>query len=363
MEVIEVDIKKDESYSVLIENGLLLKIGRLLDNLLPKTQIAIITNKKVKDLYASKVTEGFDREKRKYQFLEVPDGERYKSLKIANLLFSRMVEQKIDRRTILLALGGGVINDLVGFIAATYMRGISYVNVPTTLVAQHDASIGGKVAVNHILGKNLIGSFYQPKAVYIDPSVLATLPKREIRNGLSEAIKVAIIHSLSLFEFIEKNYQALLNRENSALYQLISEAAKIKVKLISSDPFEENLHRPLNFGHTIGHAVETKATYRGIKHGEAVSIGMAVATRIARQRGICSQETAERIINLLMKIGLPVSINRVDSQKIWNFIKVIKMVRGGNIHFVLPVKIGEVLILDDVTEDDIGKSLEDSIAR
>ncbi|MDI6734836.1 MAG: 3-dehydroquinate synthase [bacterium] len=357
METIKVNISRNEKYDILIENGLLTHIGELFQPLIGNRKIIIVTDERVNNLYGFKVEESLKKSNFICDLLKVPEGETSKSLEMANYLFSKLVDLKIGRRDIILALGGGMITDLAGFVAATYMRGIPYVNVPTTLLAQHDSSIGGKVAVNYGVAKNLIGAFYHPKGIYIDPSILTTLANEEIKNGLAEAVKIAIINSPSLFKFIEENYQSLLDREVSVLYKVVVESAKIKAYLVSLDPYENELRRDLNFGHTIGHAVETETTYQAIKHGEAISMGMATATRIATQRRICSLETRDRIINLLSKIGLPTLVDAVEPQHLWRSISIIKLIRGGEIHFVIPQKIGKVIIVDDLTEDELSEAI------
>lgn len=364
MQAIHVSALREDNYDIIIEEGLLDQIGELIFTLSCRlfkrpSSVIVVTDECVKELWAHKVLQSLSKQKLEHHLLAVPEGETSKCLTVAETIWGKMLEFGIRRRSIVLALGGGVITDMAGFVAATYMRGIPLVNVPTTLMAQLDSSIGGKVAVDHRVGKNLIGAFYHPKAVFADPKILATLPVREIRNGLAEAIKTAVIDSRSLFDFISENGGYLLEHETPKLSRVVYGSAAIKVKLLEKDPYERNLRRELNFGHTVAHALEAESQYRQeLRHGEAVSIGMATATRIAYRKDICSEETRDEILALLKEVGLPVSIpSTVNPGHLWERIKVIRMIRGGNIHFVLPKSIGEVVISDDISEDDLTGSL------
>jgi 3-dehydroquinate synthase len=353
MSKLTVSVDRKDTYEVIIEEGLLARVGKLLGDLMGEYRVLVITDTRVGQLYGTQIADGLGRGTQLIDILKVVDGESSKSPKVAIQLIGQMLMRGGRRQDVVLALGGGVITDLAGFVAATYMRGIPYVNVPTSLIAQLDASIGGKVAVDHPLGKNLIGAFYHPRAVYIDPCVLATLPQEEIRNGLAEAIKVAIIHSEPLFEFIESNHQIFLDREIHALMELVYQAAAAKIALISPDPYEHELKRALNFGHGIGHALETELAYQGIKHGQAVSIGMAVATRMAEARGLCSTTVAHRILGLLENIGLSTETREVNPEAVWRSMQVLRAIRGGSLHFVVPTDIGAYAIIEDVSQDDI----------
>jgi len=346
METIQVAVPRKDRYEIIIENDLLDQIGKSISDLFGQPRsIIVVTDERVKGLWVDKVSESLDQQSLKCELIVVPEGETSKSLKTAMTVWEEMIRAGIERRSIVLALGGGVITDMAGFVAATYMRGIPLVNVPTTLIAQLDSSIGGKVAVDHKVAKNLIGAFYHPKAVFIDPAVLSTLPVREIKNGLAEAIRTAIIDSKSFFDFISENSEDLLNHNISKLSRVVYDSGKIKMKLLAPDPYEQDLRRALNFGHTIAHALEAELEYKqDLKHGEAVSIGMATAARIACNKGICGEETRDEILNLLKKVGLPVSTPPdISPENIWERMRIIRMIRGGNIHFVFPKVIGEVI--------------------
>jgi 3-dehydroquinate synthase len=242
------------------------------------------------------------------------------------------------------ALGGGVIGDLGGFVAATYLRGVPYVQVPTTLAAQVDASIGGKTAVNHPLGKNLIGAFHQPRLVFSDIQVLSTLSRREYLSGLAEVIKYGVIADAAFFKFLEKEIESIVKREESALRHAIRRSCEIKASVVQEDEREGDRRRILNYGHTLGHALEAVTGYRRYLHGEAVSIGMGFAARLARNLGFCDRETENRQVRLIQRAGLPAVLPKTRIADILRAMKVDKKVKDGSIHFVLADKIGHVLI-------------------
>lgn len=361
MITISVDVQRNDHYFVQIEQGILTTMEQRFRNLGENNRVVIVTDDKVKNLYGNQLGRTLQNNQIAVQIITIPEGEFSKSLDVATKLIDYLVESGIKRRDILIALGGGVITDLVGFVAATFMRGIPYVNIPTTLLAQLDASIGGKVAVNHRYGKNLIGAFYHPSAVYIDPETLTTLPKEEIRNGLAEAIKVATIHSKELFEFIETHCEQLLQSDISLLAELITLTAKAKVELLEPDPYERDLKRVLNFGHSIGHVLETLHRYdKMLSHGQAISIGMAAATRIAAVRGICRVETAKQVLALLQKAGLPIDATEIDLSSFKDGLQIVKSIRDGYLNFVLPTNVGNCTILSDLSFDLIVQNLRGS---
>ena len=290
--------------------------------------------------------------------LVVEPGEKTKSVETASSIWEQLVGYNFHRRDILIAFGGGVITDLVGYVASNYMRGVPYGIIPTTLVAQLDASIGGKVAINHCRAKNLLGAFYHPEYVLINVDFLKTLPVQEIRNGLAEAVKVAVISSPELFDLIQQEYEKVLYGNIQKLYQVIKLAVAGKIALIEKDPYEINLMRSLNFGHLIGHAIETALNYEGISHGQSVAIGMATATRIAMSRNICDWNNGEKIINLIEQIGLPIYANeKVDIDKVLKNIDVIRHIRNGHHYEVMPTGIGSYEIIDTLNEKEIRESI------
>ena len=349
-----VKVSRLDDYDVLIEPGILGQVGMQLRDTSPESeQAVVVTDRHVQALYGKLLEESLTGAGFKNGMLVVEPGEPTKSLAVAIDLWERLVQLGFRRRSMLLALGGGVITDLTGFVAATYMRGVSYVNVPTTLLAQLDAAIGGKVGVDHPRAKNLIGSFYHPRAVYVDPDTLRTLPVQEIRHGLAEAIKVAVIGSQPLFEFIERRTPALLGGDMAVLTEVVTMAVAAKVALLVPDPYEHDLRRALNFGHTIGHALETALAYKNISHGDGIAIGMATATRIARARGFCERGTADRILALLARVGLPVIASGDTPAQVWQGLGVIRAIRDGHFHEVLPTGIGHYVLSDDLSESDL----------
>lgn len=351
--VIPVRVPKMDQYDIVICNNVMSQIGlEILEEYGP-VSVVVITDTNVSKLYGEEIRTSFTKAGIPVDMIVLPSGERTKSLSTAKKLYKQLLELGTRRRSILVSFGGGVIMDTIGFVAATYMRGIPYINVPTSLLAQVDSAIGGKVAVNHPQGKNLVGAFYHPNKVYSDPTVLKTLSLRDIRCGMAEVIKTAIIADEDLFEFVENNVTDILKKDIKVLEEIVLKTSALKVKLLKPDPYEKNLKRPLNFGHTIGHAVEKEEAYRRIRHGEAVAVGMAVATQIAIKKGICSLNAGNRIIDLLKRMGLP-TFSRVPSERIWQAISIIKMIRDGNLYFVLPSEtLGEVVITNDVTEAEI----------
>jgi 3-dehydroquinate synthase len=259
------------------------------------------------------------------------------------------------------AVGGGAIIDTAGWVASIYMRGISYLNVPTTLLAQVDAAIGGKVAVNHDTAKNLIGSFYAPDAVVSCTDWLSTLDSRQFRSGLAEAIKMAVMSSGQLLAFIEQHLESLAALDPSCLQSLVHAASVIKCVLVERDPYEVDLRRTLNFGHTVGHAVETVTGYGPVLHGEAVAYGMAVAVRVAHARGVLARSVASRIVAILRSVGLPVALGDLpavpEEEHLIQALEKVRQVRDGSLRFVLPTGIGSALIVDDVGNDEIRSAL------
>ncbi|HET6201313.1 MAG TPA: 3-dehydroquinate synthase [Planctomycetota bacterium] len=352
-----VRIRRTERYPVEIGEGLLERVGEALRNGLAVSRVAVLTDSRVEALHARPLLRSLARAGLDARVVAVPPGERSKSLPTLERVLARMHRLGVDRRTTLLCLGGGVICDLGGFAASAYMRGVPYVNLPTTLVAQLDAALGGKVAVNTPEAKNLIGAFHQPRAVLIDPSLLRTLPPRDLRAGFGEGIKVAILGSRPLFERIEGDREALLGRDADALAWTIGEAARVKMRLVEADPYEADLRRALNLGHAIAHALETDRHYRGIRHGEAVAFGIATTTELARRRGLVAAADAERILSLLEAYRLPTHLARLEVPSLLRRLRSIRMVRGGRLLFVVPAGIGRVTILEDVKDAELGSAL------
>jgi 3-dehydroquinate synthase len=303
----------------------------------------IVTNPVVGQLYAELLGQGLGAAGYEWTVVEMPDGEVYKTLDTVARLYAEFLRLGLERSSTVLALGGGVVGDVAGFAAATFLRGLPLVHVPTTLLAMVDASIGGKTGVDLPGGKNLVGTFYQPKAVLCDPEVLATLPAVELRCGLAEAIKTALIASPALFALLEAG-------EPWPLGAIVRGAAGVKAAIVSADPTEQGLRATLNLGHTIGHALEQASHFR-YRHGEAVSIGLVGATRLAVRLGLCASEVAGRVEALLRRCGLPIRYAGVDQEQLLAALHVDKKRRGGRLRWILPVRIGEVIITDEVLQD------------
>ncbi len=275
--------------------------------------------------------------------LDVPVGESSKSLAVVSRLYTRLARARIDRSGTLIALGGGVVGDLGGFVAATYMRGIRLAQVPTTLLAMVDSSIGGKTGVNHAGAKNLVGAFYQPVVTVADVRMLVTLPDRELRSGLAEVIKTAVIGDAVLFDYLEQHLTAVLRRDTAALVEVISRCAAFKARVVEADEREHSERRILNYGHTIGHAVEAAAGFRRLTHGEAIAIGMALEARLAQRLGLAAAAVVERQNALLARAGLPTKLGAVNRSAVWRAMALDKKIRDGVLRCPLPVGIGEVV--------------------
>jgi 3-dehydroquinate synthase len=288
----------------------------------------------------------------------VPDGERFKQLQTVSRVYETLLRANADRASTLITFGGGVIGDMAGFAAATYLRGIALVHVPTTLLAQVDSAIGGKVGVNHALGKNLIGAFHQPHAVVIDPSLLSTLPRREFRAGLYEVVKYGMTSSPSLFERIGRERTAIFARKPEVLDPMISESCRIKASVVAADEREAGLRRILNFGHTTGHALEAVTRYRRYRHGEAVAYGMLVAASLAVARGALAERDRKALADLISSLGPLPSIGDLSIGHILEAMQHDKKIVAGRLHFVLPTAIGATAIVDDVTQKELKAALK-----
>jgi 3-dehydroquinate synthase len=321
---------------------------------------AVVTNPTVNRLYGQRVLKTLTAADFRAMPVEIPDGEQYKTLDWANAVFTALLINTFDRRSPLVALGGGVIGDLTGFAASCYMRGVPFVQVPTTLLAMVDSSVGGKTGVNHPLGKNMIGAFYQPRLVLMDLDALKTLPKEELLSGMAEVIKYGVIWDRELFDFLEKNREKILNLEEGPLGHIIRRSCEIKADVVSKDEREGGLRAILNFGHTVGHAVETLSDYTS-RHGEAVAIGMVYASKLAHRTGLCDAQVPERIEKLINAYGLPTSLSAMKPRptvtRFMDMIQVDKKAEAGKVRFVLPTKIGEVVITREWGEQQLQELL------
>jgi 3-dehydroquinate synthase len=337
-------------YQAWIENGLLTRAGSVLGDLLPQaSKIFVLTVPPVRKRWGSKLISSLKAAGFAPQVLIMQDGEPAKKLATVEALAEKLAKLGAERKSVIIALGGGVVGDVGGLLASLYMRGVELVQVPTTVLAQVDASIGGKTGVNLVAGKNLIGTFHHPRVVLIDPTVVKTLPDREFRAGLYEALKCGIIGSVELFLRFEQNRARILKRDPVELEWLIAQSVKLKAEVVSADEQEGGLRRVLNLGHTIGHALESETGYKKLLHGEAVAWGMIAATNIALSVGRTDSVTAGRIADAVLSLGRLPEVN-VNSRKILARLKSDKKTQNGVVHFVLPREIGKVEIASDVPE-------------
>lgn len=296
------------TYTIHVGAGLIASVGERMRALGLGSRVAIVTNPSVDRLYGNRVRKSLADAGFQALTIEVPDGEEHKNLAWVAFVYDKMIEARLERGSVVVALGGGVVGDLAGFAAATFLRGIDLVQVPTTLVAQIDSSIGGKTGVDLAAGKNLIGAFHHPRLVIADTSALDTLPPRELRAGLAEVIKTGVILSPELVQFLEDNHRVVLGLDDDAIRFLVESCAQLKALVVAEDETEGDYRAILNFGHTLGHAVETLTEYRTFLHGEAVAVGMAFAVRLSVERGLLAREAADRVIDLLTLYGLPTEI-------------------------------------------------------
>lgn len=346
-------------YQATIENGLLERAGSILGELLPPSgRVFVITVPPVRKRWASKLLVSLKAGGFTPQVITIPDGEPSKRLATVEAMAEKLVRLGADRKAVIVALGGGVVGDVSGLLASVYMRGVEFVQIPTTVLAQVDASVGGKTGVNLVAGKNLIGTFYHPRIVLIDPTVLKTLPDREFRAGLYEALKCGIIGNVELFLRFEQNRAQILKRDPAELEWLIAQSVKLKAEVVSADEHEGGLRRVLNLGHTIGHALEAETGYRKLLHGEAVAWGMVAAANIALAVGRTDSVTASRIADAVLSLGRLPEVN-VGARRILARLKSDKKTQNGVVHFVLPREIGKVEIASDVPESAVVAAVEE----
>jgi 3-dehydroquinate synthase len=326
----------------------------------PRTAV-VVSNPTVSGKYGRRVRSSLSRAGFRVKEITIGDGERHKTLRTAQSIYTPLIEGRVERKDVIVALGGGVIGDVAGFVAATYLRGLNLVHVPTTLLAQIDSSIGGKTGVNHRLGKNLVGCFYQPALVVADPMVLSTLPPREMNSGLFEAIKYGIIRDKGLFDRLVANIHKVKQGDVDELVYLITACCQIKADIVRDDERESGLRRILNFGHTVGHALEAVTHYRRFRHGEAVGHGMLSASKIAELLGLLSADHWEAISDAIGQLGrLPTARNLASRDIILAMMRD-KKAEAGSIAFVLPVEVGSVVVRSDVPLVAIRRALAESL--
>ena len=349
------------SYPIYIEDGLIARAGAQLEPLIARRKVFVLSDTAVWKLWGKKLLRSLAPHRP--PVILVAPGERHKRMATVEKITAELSRLGAERSSVLLAFGGGVVGDMGGFAASVYLRGIDYVQIPTTLLAQVDSAIGGKTGVNLLIGKNLVGSFYQPKMVLSDPRVLRTLPARELRAGLFESLKCAVIGDPGLFDFLEHSRRDVLNGNPAALERVIRASSALKARVVSADEKEGGLRRILNFGHTVGHALEAATHYRRFLHGEAVAWGMLAATRLAMDNGLALSDAA-RIIGLICAYGpVPALPARLDLKEVLRHMAADKKVRDGVIHFVLPARIGEVKMVTGITARQVTDVLKELMLR
>jgi 3-dehydroquinate synthase len=348
----------ERSYTIHVGSAMLSALGLELQKLRVGDTIVLITDKTVGSLHLRKVERALRHAGYTITSLVVPQGEQQKSLSRASRIFTSMLKAGIGRTSTIIALGGGVIGDLAGFVAATYQRGIPLIQMPTTLLAQVDSSVGGKVGVNHPLGKNMIGAFHQPLFVWADAEYLDTLPLREVVCGLGEIVKYGIIWDASLFSYLEAHLDQILKLAPEPTHFVRSRCLEIKALIVSQDEKESGLRSILNLGHTIGHALEAAGGYRSFRHGEAVLLGTIAESFLAKELGMISGETLRRIVELIGRVPIHVNLRRLDTLQIVEFMKFDKKSTGTKNRFLLPIRIGEVKSVEGISERLIRLSLK-----
>jgi 3-dehydroquinate synthase len=341
------------SYCIVVAAGALGTVGPRLRELKVGSRAALVSDAAVTRLYGKTVMSSLESAGFSVATIEVPEGEGAKTLPIAEHCWNKLLEAGLDRTSTVLALGGGAVGDVAGFAAATYMRGINFVQLPTTVLAQVDASIGGKTAIDHPLGKNMIGAFHQPRLVVVDPAVARTLPEREFRSGLAEIVKHGIVLDAEYFVELERDAQPLLTRDLAVLERIIGGSCRLKASVVERDEREAELRHVLNYGHTIGHALEATTGYARFTHGESVSLGIVAEARLARRLGIASDQTIARQERLLQALGLPVRAAAIDVEPVVGAMARDKKAKDGRIPFVLAPTIGAFRLVYDVPLSEI----------
>jgi 3-dehydroquinate synthase len=339
----------ERSSTILIAENLIDRLPMVLEAQRIGPRRFIVSNPVVWRLHGEQIQRAFGG----VEPILIPDGERFKTLQSVSRIYDALIRANADRGSVLIAIGGGVIGDTAGFAAATFLRGIPLVHVPTTLLAQVDSSIGGKVGVNHTLGKNLIGAFHQPALVVIDPAMLRTLPRREFRSGLYEVVKYGMIASRPLFNRVAGETKAIFDRDPAVLGPAIVESARIKADVVSKDEREGGLRRILNYGHTVGHALEAVTKYRRFRHGEAIGYGMLAAADLAVARGALADTERQALAQLITLLGPLPPIADLPIGDVLDAVRRDKKVVHGRLHFVIAIQIGATMTVDDVTEDEL----------
>ena len=341
------------SYRIIVESGAVATVGAHLRELGVGSRAALVSDAAIGSLYGKTVVRSLEGAGFSVALVEVPEGEAAKTLAVAGQCWNELLALGLDRTSTVLALGGGAVGDVAGFVAATYMRGVNFVQVPTTVLAQVDASIGGKTAIDHPNAKNLIGAFHQPRLVLVDPAVVRSLPEREYRSGLAEIVKHGIVLDADYFAEVERDAAALCARDLPVVERIIGGSCRLKASVVERDERESELRHVLNYGHTIGHALEAATGYARFAHGEAVALGIVAEARLARRLGLASDDTVARQERLLLAVGLPVTAEAIDTDAVVAAIGRDKKARDGRVPFVLAPRIGAFRLVFDVPAADI----------
>jgi 3-dehydroquinate synthase len=353
----------ERSYPIYIGSNLGAELKKNWRENLPPCRLLLVSDERVFPLHGDKLLSYLNLAGYQVAWEVLPAGETGKTLQYAEQLYTSAIRAGLDRHSAVVAFGGGVSGDLAGFVAATYLRGVPFVQVPTTLLAQVDSSVGGKVAVNHPLGKNLIGAFYQPRLVWIDLAVLETLPYREYLAGAAEVIKYAIILSEEFCAFLEDNWQPFLDREPEVLAEVVATCCALKSRVVAADEREEGLRAILNFGHTLGHALEAATDFSFYLHGEAVLAGMLMATKIAEAKGVLPPAEAERQLSLYRRLGVLAAPSELDEEKLFAALWQDKKRQGERLVFVLPRRCGEVELFSDVSLELVRRTVREYLSQ
>ncbi len=355
----KINIQFDErSYPIYIGEGLISNYELISQHILGK-KVAIITNETVADIYLKTLMETVSPHKELISII-LPDGESYKSKDSLDSIYAQLLQNKADREITLIALGGGVIGDITGFAAATYMRGVNFIQIPTTLLSQVDSSVGGKTGINHPLGKNMIGAFYQPKCVISDMNVLKTLPSRELSAGLAEVIKYGLIRDNKFFEWLESHIQYLMEMNPKYLIEAVQRSCENKAAVVEADEFESGIRAILNLGHTFGHAIEVAQGYGNWLHGEAVGAGMVMAAKLSQSMGWLADKDVGRIVALIKKAGLPTEPPKISVKKYMELMMLDKKTKDGQINLVLQKSIGDAVLTNQYDPKKLHQILEQS---
>lgn len=338
---------ENTAYPIIIDKGWEATLSKIPSNIYLKKAL-IISDTNVGPLYSNEIIKALSENDIGIRTILIDPGESSKTIEKAMDIYTTALNFRMDRDSLFIALGGGVVGDLAGFTASTYMRGVPYLQIPTSLLAQVDSSVGGKTAVNHPLGKNMIGSFYQPKGVLINTDTLKSLPVRQISTGLAEVIKYGVIADKNLFSYLEENIEKVFSFDDKVLNHIIYKSCTIKAKIVAQDEKDKGIRGILNFGHTIGHAIEAETSFTEYTHGESVAIGMVAEAELAQLLGLIDKGFVDRLKNLLLKAKLPIKLPNIDTDRLIKHMQRDKKNKIGKIVFVLPTKLGRVEMFDNI---------------